>query len=77
VTDLITSVLLFAQFSIVRSRALAVLASGYLFVALIVIPWMLMFPGDLCREARYSNLSRPLLQPEAANRYFARWMMAR
>jgi signal transduction histidine kinase len=45
VTDLITAVLLFAQFSIVRSRALAVLASGYLFAALIVIPWMLTFPG--------------------------------
>src|SRR5262249_16157741 len=34
VTDLITAVLLFAQFSILRSRALAVLASGYLFAAL-------------------------------------------
>src|SRR5215468_11046708 len=45
VTDLITAVLLFAQFSIVRSRALAVLASGYLFAALIMIPWMLTFPG--------------------------------
>src|SRR5262245_49903734 len=44
-TNLITTVLLFAQFSIVRSRALAVLASGYLFAALIVIPWMLTFPG--------------------------------
>jgi signal transduction histidine kinase len=45
VTDLITAVLLFAQFSIVRSGALAVLASGYLFAALILIPWMLTFPG--------------------------------
>src|SRR5215472_4965442 len=45
VTDLISAVLLFAQFSIVRSRALAVLASGYLFAGLIVIPWMLTFPG--------------------------------
>src|SRR5262249_7901814 len=45
VTDLIRAVLLFAQFSIVRSRALAVLASGYLFAALVVIPWMLTFPG--------------------------------
>src|SRR4030095_3425149 len=33
-TDLIVAVLLFAQFSVVRSRALAVLASGYLFAAL-------------------------------------------
>ena len=45
VTDLITAVLLAAQFSIVRSSALAVLASGYLFAALIMIPWMLTFPG--------------------------------
>jgi signal transduction histidine kinase len=45
VTDSITAVLLFAQFSILRSRALLVIASGYLFTALIVIPWMLTFPG--------------------------------
>jgi Membrane-associated sensor, integral membrane domain len=44
VIDLITAVLLFAQFSILRSRALLPLASGYLFTALIVIPWMLTFP---------------------------------
>src|SRR4029078_10655827 len=45
VTDLITAVLLFAQFSICRSRALLVLANGYLFNALIVIPHALTFPG--------------------------------
>jgi len=45
VTDLITSVLLFAQFSIYRSRALLALASGYLFTALIVVPHALTFPG--------------------------------
>src|SRR3979409_884736 len=45
VTDSITAVLLFAQFSILRSRALLVIASGYLFTALVVIPWMLTFPG--------------------------------
>src|SRR5262249_9180422 len=39
------AVLLFAQLSIVRSYALAVLASGYLFAALVAIPWMLTFPG--------------------------------
>jgi hypothetical protein len=47
VTDSITAVLLFAQFSILRSRALLVIASGYLFTALVVIPWMLTFPGVL------------------------------
>jgi signal transduction histidine kinase len=45
VNDSITAVLLFAQFSILRSRALLAIASGYLFTALIVIPWALTFPG--------------------------------
>jgi signal transduction histidine kinase len=45
VIDLMTATLLFAQFSILRSHALLVIASGYLFTALIVIPWMLTFPG--------------------------------
>src|SRR5260370_34238474 len=44
VTDLIPAVLLFAQFSILRSRALLAIASGYLFTALMLIPWMLTFP---------------------------------
>src|SRR5260370_15077707 len=44
VIDLITAVLLFAQFSILRSSALLVIANGYLFTALVVIPWMLTFP---------------------------------
>lgn len=45
VNDLITSVLLFAQFAIIPSRAILVLASGYLFTALIVVPHALTFPG--------------------------------
>jgi signal transduction histidine kinase len=45
VTDFITSVLLFSQFSIYRSRAILVLGLGYLFSALIVIPHALTFPG--------------------------------
>src|SRR6266576_6696936 len=45
VNDSITAVLLFAQFSILRSRALLAIASGYLFSALMLIPWMLTFPG--------------------------------
>jgi signal transduction histidine kinase len=45
VTDSITAVLLFAQFSILRSRALLAISSGYLFTALIIIPWLLTFPG--------------------------------
>jgi signal transduction histidine kinase len=45
VNDSITAVALFAQFSILRSRALLAISSGYLFTALILIPWMLTFPG--------------------------------
>ena len=45
VTDLITAILLFVHFSISRSQALLVLAGGYLFTALIVIPHALTFPG--------------------------------
>jgi signal transduction histidine kinase len=45
VCDSMTAILLFAQFSVVRSRAILVLASGYLFTALILIPWILTFPG--------------------------------
>jgi signal transduction histidine kinase len=45
VNDLITAVLLFNQFAILRSRALLAISSGYLFAALMVIPWLLTFPG--------------------------------
>jgi signal transduction histidine kinase len=44
-TDLITAVLLYAQFSILRSRAILVIASGYLFTALIIVPYAIAFPG--------------------------------
>ena len=45
VCDSITAVLLFAQFSILRTRAILVIASAYLFTALILIPYVLTFPG--------------------------------
>jgi signal transduction histidine kinase len=43
--DLVTAALLFAQFAIMRWSALLVLANGFLFTALIVIPHALTFPG--------------------------------
>src|SRR5712671_6328340 len=43
--DLMTASLLLAQFSIVRSRALLLLANGYLFTALIVAVYGLVWPG--------------------------------
>jgi signal transduction histidine kinase len=45
VCDLITAILLFSQFSILRSPALLVIANGYVFTALILISWTLTFYG--------------------------------
>jgi PAS domain S-box-containing protein len=45
INDLITAVLLFSQFSLLRSRALLLLASGYLFTAAAAIVHALTFPG--------------------------------
>lgn len=43
--DFITSILLFGQFSLTRSKATLMLGGGYLFTALIIIPYTLTFPG--------------------------------
>jgi Membrane-associated sensor, integral membrane domain len=45
VKNLIAAVLLFNQFAILRSRASLAIANGYLFAGLMVIPWLLTFPG--------------------------------
>jgi signal transduction histidine kinase len=45
ITDTITAVLLFAQFSISGARPLLALATGYLFTAMIVVPHALTFAG--------------------------------
>ena len=45
ITDLITAALLFSQYSIVRQPALLVLAIGYFFSCLTIIPWALTLPG--------------------------------
>jgi signal transduction histidine kinase len=44
VTDSLTAILLYAQFSILRSRAILVIASGYLFTAFLIVPYVLAFP---------------------------------
>src|SRR3984957_12823355 len=43
--DLITAILLYAQFATFRSRGLLLLASGYLFTALMAVVHALTFPG--------------------------------
>jgi PAS domain S-box-containing protein len=45
VNDLITAILLYAQFLPLRSRGLLLLASGYLFTALMAVVHALTFPG--------------------------------
>lgn len=43
--DLVTAMLIYEQFARLRSPALLVLATGYLFDALIIVPHALTFPG--------------------------------
>src|SRR6266403_3741157 len=45
INDLVTAVLLFGQFGILRSRALRLLASAYLFTAFMTAAHALTFPG--------------------------------
>lgn len=45
VNDGITAALLYAQYAILRERGVLVVATAYLFTALIVVPHMLTFPG--------------------------------
>jgi len=45
INDLITAILLYSQFTIQRSRALLLLASGYLFTASAAVVHALTFPG--------------------------------
>jgi PAS domain S-box-containing protein len=44
-SDVITAVLLFSQFAVLRSRALLMLSSGYLFTAAMALLHALTFPG--------------------------------
>ena len=43
--DCVSAVLLFGQFAVLRTRALLVLAGGYLFTGFLVVPYALTFPG--------------------------------
>jgi PAS domain S-box-containing protein len=58
VTDLITASLLLAHFSITRSRALLVLACGYLFSSLIVAAHGLSFPGAFSPTGNFGGSSQ-------------------
>jgi hypothetical protein len=45
VCNLITATLLFGQFWVLRWKCLLVLASGFLFTAVLIVPFALTFPG--------------------------------
>ncbi len=45
VNDLVTSIFLFSQYAISRSRAIFALGIGYFYTALIVVPYALAYPG--------------------------------
>lgn len=45
INDLVTAVLLYAQFAVIRSRGLVALAMGYLFAALVIAAHLLSFPN--------------------------------
>ena len=55
VIDTLTAVLLFGQFARLRSQALLILASGYLFDGLMVISHALPFPGVFSVEGLISG----------------------
>lgn len=62
INDLITAVLLFGQYALARSRGLNILAGGYLFTALISVPYLLSFPGVASGPALiYGDRSAPWL----------------
>jgi signal transduction histidine kinase len=60
VVSSITSALLYIQYYIIRSRALLVISCGYLFIALITIPWALTFP-DLFAQTNMTSAIWDLL----------------
>jgi signal transduction histidine kinase len=49
IVNLVAAAFLFAQYSVMPQRAVLTIASGYLFVALILIPQTLTFPGAVTR----------------------------
>ncbi len=58
VTDLITACILYSHFSITRSRALLILACGYLFSSLIVVAHGLSFPEAFWPTGNFSRSVR-------------------
>src|SRR5438876_889597 len=60
VISLITSALLYVQFSIVGSRALLAISGGYLFSTVMTVPWALTFP-DLFEQTDIASTTWEML----------------
>ena len=67
INDLITAILLFSQFALLRSRALVLLASGYLFTAVAALVHSLTFP-NLFTATGLLNMGRPYLSSRGMTR---------
>jgi signal transduction histidine kinase len=55
VGEVITAAFLYSQASVFRSRALAILGSGYLYTALLLIPHALTFPGAFAANGLFGD----------------------
>lgn len=64
--DLISAAILYAQAAVFRSRALTLLASGYVVSGLLLIPWALTFPGPSRLAACSVPKSTPLAGSQSA-----------
>jgi signal transduction histidine kinase len=69
VGELIVATMLYAEAAVLRSRALTVLASGYIFTSLLLIPYALTFPGAFAP----AGLFHPGLSTTAWLMIFRRW----
>jgi len=55
VGEVITATLLYSQASVFRVRGLAILGTGYLYTALLLIPHALTFPGAFSRDGLFGD----------------------
>jgi signal transduction histidine kinase len=83
VSEVIIAAMLFGQAAVFRSQALAILASGFLFVALLLIGYVLTFPGVFdpqwplsggANSAAWLMIVRRLSFPVIIILYVAWWM---
>ncbi len=55
VGELILATMLYAQATVFRSRALNILASGFIFTAALIVPYVLSFPGAFAPDGAFGD----------------------